>query len=175
MPPLSVSRSSALRCRCRVAAAAAALTLVAVSSAGAQRGAARPMSHAEMGMGFNQDSAQHHFRLYTDGGAIEVVAKNPANRTTRDEIRVHLRHLAGMFADGDFSTPMFVHEPEHVPGTVILAERRGVVKYEYREVPAGGRVNITTRDTVALAALHEFLRYQIAAHHTGDPLNPVGR
>jgi len=31
-------------------------------------------------------------------------------------------------------------------------------------------VRITTRDGEALAAVHEFLRYQIREHHTGDPL-----
>jgi hypothetical protein len=32
-------------------------------------------------------------------------------------------------------------------------------------------VRITTRFARALSAVHEFLRYQIAAHKTGDPLD----
>ncbi len=174
MSPLSSPRS-AMSARRSVFAGAALLTLVLASGVRAQHGAAPPMSHAEMGMGFNQDSAQHHFRLYTDGGAIEVVAKDPADHTTRDEIRMHLRHLAGMFADGDFSTPMFVHEPEHVPGTAVLTKRRRMIQYRYGDIPNGGRVDIATRDSAALAALHDFLKYQITAHHTGDSVKPVRR
>ncbi|MDE3126691.1 MAG: hypothetical protein KGL38_01730 [Gemmatimonadota bacterium] len=174
MSPLPRPRSVTAARRAAVAGAVL-LTLVRASGARAQRGAPPPMSHAEMGMGFNQDRAQHHFRLYTEGGAIEVVAKDPADHTTRDEIRMHLRHLARMFADGDFSTPMFVHEPEHVPGTAVLTERRRTIQYRYADVANGGRVNIVTRDSVALAALHDFLRYQITAHRTGDPVRPMRR
>ena len=32
-----------------------------------------------------------------------------------------------------------------------------------------GRVDIVTTDAAALAGVHEFLRYQIAEHKTGDP------
>ena len=38
----------------------------------------------------------------------------------------------------------------------------------YREMPAGGRVDITTSDPAALAAVHDFLKYQITEHQTGD-------
>jgi hypothetical protein len=32
----------------------------------------------------------------------------------------------------------------------------------------GGRIRITTNNKEALAAVHEFLRFQIADHQTGD-------
>jgi hypothetical protein len=34
----------------------------------------------------------------------------------------------------------------------------------------GGRMDIVTKDGDALAALHEFLAYQIKEHQTGDPV-----
>ena len=43
------------------------------------------------------------------------------------------------------------------------------ITYTYEETPAGGRVRISTRDKQALAAVHAFLRFQIADHRTGDP------
>jgi len=157
---------------------ASGMVLVALgspSSTQAQGGGAPPSGHGAMVMGFDQDSAVHHFHLYVDGGRIEVVAKHATDGKTRDEIRMHLRHLAGMFAGGDFSDPTLVHEPEHVPGTTVLSTRRAAIRYAYHDVPSGGRVDITTRDAAALTALHEFLKYQIAAHHTGDSLVPTRR
>ena len=38
------------------------------------------------------------------------------------------------------------------------------------EVGAGGKVVIETEDTAARDALHDFLRFQIREHRTGDPL-----
>ena len=41
---------------------------------------------------------------------------------------------------------------------------------EYVETAKGGRVDIVTSDPAALAAVHQFLKFQIAEHKTGDPL-----
>jgi len=50
-----------------------------------------------------------------------------------------------------------------------------VITYRYRETTMGGRVDIITKDPDALAALHEFLAYQIKEHQTGDPLTLTKR
>jgi hypothetical protein len=50
-----------------------------------------------------------------------------------------------------------------------MAARKQVIKYVYRETPRGGRVDIVTADRDALAGVHQFLKYQIAEHKTGDP------
>jgi len=120
-------------------------------------------------MGFDQDAATHHFRVYADGGAIEVSAKDAKDAKERNAIRMHLAHIAGMFGDGDFEAPMLVHETKDVPGIDVLKARRDRLTYRYVETPGGGRVDIVTTDPDALAALHAFLRYQIREHHTGDP------
>jgi hypothetical protein len=44
------------------------------------------------------------------------------------------------------------------------------IDYVFEAIAGGGRVRISTRDERALAAVHEFLRYQIREHRTGDPL-----
>jgi hypothetical protein len=129
----------------------------------------QPADHAAMTMGFDQERTAHHFTLFADGGAIEVRVKDPKDAKDTKEIRAHLAHIATMFAAGDFDAPMLVHETKDVPGIDVLAARRDHVTYRYAETPAGGRVDIVTEDPGALTALHDFLRYQIREHKTGDP------
>jgi hypothetical protein len=118
-------------------------------------------------MGFDQQKTTHHFYLYPDGGAIEVSANDVNDETNLKAARAHLPHIAKMFGDGDFSAPVLVHET-NVPGSADLAKLKDRLSYRYEETPRGGRVNILTRDADALAALHSFLRFQIADHKTGD-------
>jgi len=129
---------------------------------------ARAKDRATMAMGFDQDKTAHHFLLYQDGGAIDLAVKDAADATNRDAIRSHLPHIAMMFGSGDFDVPMLVHDTKDVPGTAILAARKDAVTYRYRETDRGGRGDIVTTDPEALKAIHEFLRYQIREHHTGD-------
>ena len=126
-------------------------------------------------MGFDQDKTTHHFLLFEDGGAIDISVKDAADAANRDAIRAHLPHIAQMFGAGNFETPMVVHETKVVPGAAVLAAKKSTVKYQYVDTPRGGRVDIVTTDADALAALHEFLRFQIADHKTGDPLTPRKR
>ena len=118
-------------------------------------------------MGFDQQKTTHHFYLYPDGGAIDVAANDPNDEADIKAARAHLPHIAKMFGEGDFSAPVLVHAT-NVPGTADLARLKDRLSYHYEETPRGGRVNIVTADADALAALHRFLRYQIADHKTGD-------
>ena len=121
-------------------------------------------------MGFDQERTAHHFSLFSDGGAIEVTVKEPADATNRDAIRAHLPHIAMMFGQGKFDAPMLVHDSKNVPGTKVMTALKDRIRYTYVETPAGGRVNIVTTDAQAVAAVHEFLTFQIKEHKTGDPL-----
>jgi hypothetical protein len=118
-------------------------------------------------MGFSHDKTTHHFRLYKDGGAIEVTANDSKDTASRDQVRMHLAHIAKMFAGGDFNAPMLIHD-RVPPGVPALERLKAEVKYEYRQSARGGTVRITTRNPEALAALHEFLKFQIEDHRTGD-------
>ena len=120
-------------------------------------------------MGFDQDKTTHHFRLFETGGAIEVVANDPADDTTLGQVRSHLKEIAAEFARGDFAKPFATHA-EVPPGVRTMQERRTVLSFRYEETPAGGRVRITTSDAKTKAAVHEFLTYQIREHRTGDAL-----
>jgi len=82
-------------------------------------------------------------------------------------IRSHLTHIVTMFSNGEFSIPMFVHD--HVPpGVPAMKEKRAEISYSFEELLAGARVRIKASSPDALKAIHEFLRFQIADHRTGD-------
>jgi hypothetical protein len=120
-------------------------------------------------MGFSHMKATHHFRLAPDGGRIEVSANDARDTATRDQIRMHLSHIAGMFAEGDFDAPMLIHG-QIPPGVPALKRLKEEIKYQYEETKGGGLVRIKTENAEALAAIHEFLRYQIKDHQTGDAM-----
>jgi hypothetical protein len=119
-------------------------------------------------MGFDQDATTHHFRLYSTGGAIEVVVNDDADATSRGAIREHLASIAKEFAAGTFGKPLATHG-ELPPGVKTMQGRLKTLTFRYEELSAGGRVVINAADAEATSAVHEFLRYQIRAHATGDP------
>jgi len=120
-------------------------------------------------MGFSHDKATHHFRLYPDGGAIEVEAKTPDDIATRDEIRMHFGHIAKKFSAGDFSAPMLIHG-YNPPGSATMKKLHEEIHYSLENTDHGARIRILTKNAEAVAAVHEFLRFQIKDHQTGDAL-----
>ena len=120
-------------------------------------------------MGFDQDKTQHHFRLTPDGGTIEVVVRDSADDLVRAQVRSHLRDIAADFAEGRFGKPLATHA-EVPPGVQMLKQRKERITYVYEALPDGGRIVIATKDRRATIAVHDFLRYQIREHNTGDPL-----
>lgn len=79
-----------------------------------------------------------------------------------------------MFGNGDFSTPMFVHDSVP-PDVTKMKLMKSAIRYTYEEIPSGGRVKIKADDPVAIAAIHDFLRFQITEHQTGDSLQVATR
>ncbi len=118
-------------------------------------------------MGFSHEKTTHHFRLTSEGGAIEVTANDPNDAASQEMIRTHLAHIAMVFKEGDFSTPMFVHG-EAPPGVPTMKRLKADVSYTFEKIDFGGRVRIATANPDAVEAIHEFLRYQIQDHQTGD-------
>jgi hypothetical protein len=119
-------------------------------------------------MGFSHEKTTHHFELNQDGGIIEVRANDVKDTESRDQIRTHFQHIAQMFAAGDFNVPMLVHARADVPGTAVMARSKDQLHWDLQETPRGARLAITADNKPALDAIHEFLRFQIADHQTGD-------
>ena len=118
-------------------------------------------------MGFSHDKATHHFRLYPDGGGIEVESNDAQDTATRDEIRMHFAHIVKMFAAGDFSAPMLIHA-QNPPGSAAMKKLREQIQYKLENTDQGARIRITSKNAEAVQAVHEFLRFQIKDHETGD-------
>jgi hypothetical protein len=125
-------------------------------------------------MGFSHEKTTHHFTLLKDGGAIEVSANQASDRASREQIEMHLAHIAKAFAEGDFNLPMFIHD-QTPPGMEAMKKLKANIVYKYEATDKGARVRISTTDKKALAAIHDFLRFQIKDHQTGDPLEISNR
>jgi hypothetical protein len=121
----------------------------------------------EKGMGFSQTATTHHFYLNNSGGVIQVEANDSADTANRDDIRMHLKHIAHAFQIGDFDVPMFIHDTTP-PGVLVMKRVQKQITYGFEETPNGGRVVISSTDSEAIAAIHRFLRFQIQQHKTGD-------
>lgn len=142
---------------------------------GSPAGAHDHAGHAAMeargsrAMGFDQAKASHHFRLMGDGGRIEIHINQRGDDQTREQIAGHLRTIARRFGEGDFGIPVETHgaAPD---GTEGLRRHRQQITYRVEPTDVGGRLVITSASPDARTAIHDFLRYQIREHKTGDPV-----
>ncbi len=123
----------------------------------------------DQGMGFAQDKLTHHFLLRKDGGAIQVTANSADDKASREEIQMHLHHIARAFKSGDFNIPMFVHD-QTPPGVGVMTRLKEQIHYKYEAAANGGRVVISSANAEAVTAIHDFLKFQITEHKTGDSL-----
>lgn len=118
-------------------------------------------------MGFDHEKTTHHFTLTADGGLIAVSANDDADTASRDAIRSHLTHIAKMFSVADFDAPMLIHG-EVPPGVPVMKANKNSIRYTYQETKTGAQIVISTSDPKAVAAVHDFLQFQISDHQTGD-------
>jgi len=140
--------------------------------------AAPPQDHSKheemehrgnQGMGFDQQKITHHFPLRKDGGAIQVTANSTDDKTSKEEIQMHLHHITQAFKSGDFNLPMFVHD-QTPPGVDVMTKLKDQIHYKYESAANGGRVVLSSANAEAVTAIHEFLKFQITEHKTGDAL-----
>ena len=120
-------------------------------------------------MGFDHLKTTHHFLLKSDGGVIQVEANDAKDTESRDQIRSHLRHITMMFSDGNFEIPMLVHD-KTPPGSEVMKKLKEAISYEYDVTERGALIHISSANSEAVEAIHEFLKFQIKEHMTGDPL-----
>ena len=122
------------------------------------------------GMGFSHEKTTHNFTLTKSGGVVSADAKDANDAASRDAIRKHFRHISASFKKGDFAIPRFIHG-KLPPGAATMKKLASEISYQMEETPAGGRVVIRSENPDALAAIHQFLRFQITDHRTGDSLD----
>jgi hypothetical protein len=124
-------------------------------------------------MGFEHTRTTHHFLLKEDGGVIQVETKESGDAASVERIRTHLAEVARSFAASDFTMPGEIHD-RVLPGVPEMTRLAKAIQYRYEDQERGGRVRITTDSPEARAAVHAFLKAQIADHRTGDPLEVSG-
>jgi hypothetical protein len=127
-------------------------------------------SRGDKAMGFSHEMTSHHFLLLKSGGAIEIEAENPSDSPSKEAIRDHLAKIARMFSQGDFQLPMFIHD-RVPPGVDTMKRLQGKITYIAESTPKDAQVRITTQNSEALKAIHDFLRFQIIDHRTKDSLH----
>jgi hypothetical protein len=120
-------------------------------------------------MGFSQNKATHHFTLLANGGRISIEANDAGDQETIGQIRMHLSHVAESFGSGDFEMPHEIHQ-QTPPGVSIMQAQKDAIHYSFEKLDKGGAVKIESQNADALSAIHDFLRFQIEEHKTGDPL-----
>jgi opacity protein-like surface antigen len=137
----------------RIRTIAAAIFLLASAAAAAavqqQHDSTATNTRGAHVMGFDQSKTTHHFTLTKTGGIIQVQANDPSD---------------------DFTDPHEDHA-ETPPGVPEMKSRKDKISYQYESIAKGAKVIITTQDPKALEAVHDYLRYQIREHKTGDPLD----
>jgi len=124
-------------------------------------------------MGFDQEKTTYHFKLLPDGGAIEITTNDPSDIASREAIRQHVAKIAVMFGQGDFNLPTPIHSQEP-PGVDAMKRLKTTLSYAAENLPSGGRVRITTSNPEAQNAVHDFLRFQIREHRSGDSMAEPG-
>lgn len=115
-------------------------------------------------MGVDQYASRHRFQDLGDGGRIELQMRE-ADSAGIAAIRAHLRRTAQEFTAGIFTAPDSTHAMV-VPGTEVMARKKGKITYRYRQLPRGGEIRIRTVDAEALRAVHDFLAFQREDHRT---------
>ena len=146
-----------------------AQTITPTPAAADGQRAAEVDHRGDEGMGFSHAMTGHHFHLLPDGGSIEVESDSSEDNASKEAIRRHMLKIAGMFAQGDFSLPMFIHDTVP-PGVEVMKRLKDQIAYTAENTGKGAQVRIITGNPEALVAVHQFLRFQIKDHRTNDPL-----
>ncbi len=117
----------------------------------------------------NREKVTYGFKLLPNGGAIEITSNDPSDVATRDAVRQHVAKIATMLEEGNFSIGPPIND-QKTPGVDTMQRLKGRLYYAPENLPNGGRVQITTENSEALKAIHEFVRFQIQEHKRGESL-----
>jgi hypothetical protein len=117
---------------------------------------------------FDEGKATQHFYLLKNGGAVEVSAKDPEDKTTISAIQKHLELQAKNYEKGNIDAP--TTEKGKLPESVnTMKKLRKEITFEVMQLDAGAALRMFSVNTQARQAIQDFLKLQIEEHHTGDP------
>jgi hypothetical protein len=165
MPPTHSLLLILLVCGCARGSDDASRAAARHDRAAADSGFAEVQRRGRTAMGVDQYTSSHVFQPLPDGGRIEL-QRDTIDSAGRARILEHMGEIARAFKAGDFTVPGLVHARE-VPGTAVMAARRTTISYEVESLPRGAAVRLTSRDSSAIEAIHEFLAFQLQDHRAG--------
>jgi hypothetical protein len=152
------------------------LTLLALASCSspdtrsAQPDSAKPdsafsalQSRGKEVMGVDQYTSAHVFEDLPDGGRILLDRDDASDSASIVTIRLHMRQIASDFRAGEFVKPFHVHAMT-VSGTATMKELRDRIAYEITDRPRGAELRMRSTDSRAVAAIHEFMKFQRSDH-----------
>jgi hypothetical protein len=148
-------------------AALASIVAIGASACGsggdlASRQAAVAGAGAEV-MPFSLDETTHIFSDTPTGGREDVVADDPSDQVTIEQIREHLTLEAGKFRRGDFSDPEAIHGPD-MPGLAALKAGFNEIVVDLVETDDGAAIIFTTQDPDLIKAIHSWFAAQAMDH-----------
>jgi len=126
----------------------------------------RQMEVAEAGRGvmpFDLDATTHIFENTQQGGVQQVVAADPDDAATIEQIRTHLSEQAERFAQGNFRGPQIIHGAA-MPGLHELMMGADQIDIAYSELPSGAQILYITDEADLIAAIHRWFDAQVADH-----------
>jgi hypothetical protein len=121
--------------------------------------------------GLDNERVDRHFYVLKNGGAVEVLAKNPNDEATVKAIQTYLKKESDLWTKGNFETITAVYgrPPE---GTPQLKKLRNDVTFAVVPEENGAVLRMLTVNPTAKSAIHDYLRFQIDQLKTGDPTTP---
>jgi hypothetical protein len=102
--------------------------------------------------------AMEAFETLPNGGIIEIQRASDDSAAMR-AVRIRLRTLAQALSQGDVSSPEYARMTS-APGGRVMLDRRNAIRYDYRDLPRGGALRISTSDYTAQKAIWEFIAFQ---------------
>jgi len=142
----------------------AAVALMPAAWAGSSPRQQEVAEKGAMVMPFNGQNSKHVFQKMSDGGLQQVIAKDASDKELVGAIRGHLSMEADRFKKGDYSDPMKIHGMD-MPGVQYLSSiKPGQIVIAYRDLPNGGEIRYTGKDTATVTAIHKWFDAQLSDH-----------
>jgi hypothetical protein len=149
--------------RRRGAGAAVAIVMALAGTASAQTTQEHVHHMGSSVMPFDLAKTMHVFRMTDSGGEQSVVAKAADDKDQIALIRMHLRHEAMAFQNGNYTDPMTLHGAD-MPGVADLTARHAEIAVAYEALPAGAKLIFTAKDIHLITAIHRWFGAQLSEH-----------
>lgn len=114
-------------------------------------------------MPFDLDQTTHVFTETDTGGVQDVIADDPSDELSIEQIREHLEIEAGKFSKGDFSDPTAIHGAD-MPGLAVLKDRYADIEVTLTSTETGSTITYEATDPAVISAIHDWFKAQSSDH-----------